>query len=83
MVATELILLPRVAFRGNEIAGPRLQGLLALLATELRAGAGTGRLVDGLWPDEQPKDPQKALQILVSRVRAQLGHDAVVRTATG
>jgi hypothetical protein len=50
VVATELILLPRVAFRGNEIAGPRLQGLLALLATELRADAGTGRPVDGCGP---------------------------------
>ena len=28
--------------------------------------------MDGLWPDEQPEHPTKALQILVSRARAAL-----------
>ncbi|MGW2565191.1 hypothetical protein [Streptomyces sp. NPDC001537] len=49
----ELTLLWSVAHRGQEITAPRLCGLLALLAGELRAGCGAGRLVDGLWPDEQ------------------------------
>ncbi|MEO3925198.1 BTAD domain-containing putative transcriptional regulator [Micromonosporaceae bacterium B7E4] len=79
----DLVLLSRVSFRGREIAGPRLQGLIALLAADLRTGCGTGRLVDGLWPDEQPENPPKALQILVSRARSQLGADVVVRTPTG
>ncbi|MEN3613604.1 BTAD domain-containing putative transcriptional regulator [Plantactinospora sp. ZYX-F-223] len=79
----DLVLLSRVSFRGRDIAGARLQGLIALLAADLRTGCGTGRLVDGLWPDEQPENPPKALQILVSRARSQLGADVVVRTPTG
>ncbi|HWO67344.1 MAG TPA: BTAD domain-containing putative transcriptional regulator [Umezawaea sp.] len=82
-MAPDLLLLARVSFRGREITGPRLRGLVALLADDLRAGCGTGRLVEGLWPDERPENPAKALQILVSRTRALLGADVVVRTPTG
>ncbi|QFZ18926.1 ATP-binding protein [Saccharothrix syringae] len=79
----DLVLLPGVSFRGREIAGPRLQGLVALLAGDLRTGCGTGRLVDGLWPDGLPDNPPKALQVLVSRARSRLGADVVTRTPTG
>ncbi|WP_433272402.1 ATP-binding protein [Actinosynnema sp. CS-041913] len=79
----DLVLLSRVSFRGREIAGPRLQGLIALLAADLRTGCGTGRLVEGLWPDLQPENPPKALQILVSRARSLFGSDVIVRTPTG
>jgi len=82
-VTAELILLPRVAYRGQEVSGPRLRGLLALLADELRSGCSTARLVGGLWPGEQPENPAKAVQILVSRARALLGSDVIVRTPTG
>jgi hypothetical protein len=37
-VAAELILLPQVAYRGQEITSLRLRGLLALLADELGTG---------------------------------------------
>ncbi|MFF4252574.1 ATP-binding protein [Streptomyces sp. NPDC001663] len=79
----ELTLLSSVSHRGQEITAPRLRGLLALLAGELRAGCGAGRLVDGLWPDEQPENPTKALQILVSRARKQLGAEVIASTPTG
>ncbi|MBW8792737.1 MAG: AfsR/SARP family transcriptional regulator [Streptomyces sp.] len=79
----ELTLLPRVACRGREITAPRLRGLLALLAADLRTGCSTGRLVEGLWPDELPERPGKAVQILVSRLRSQLGAELVVSTPTG
>ncbi|MEU9474605.1 BTAD domain-containing putative transcriptional regulator [Streptomyces sp. NPDC048191] len=82
-MTTELTLLSRVACRGREITAPRLRGLLALLAGDLRAGCSTGRLVDGLWDDEQPERPGKAVQVLVSRLRAQLGAGLVVSTPTG
>jgi DNA-binding SARP family transcriptional activator len=82
-VTIELTLLPRVAYRDREITSPRLRGLLALLAGDLRTGCSTARLVDGLWPDEQPENPAKALQVLVSRARAQLGSDVIVSTPTG
>ncbi|MEU4424687.1 BTAD domain-containing putative transcriptional regulator [Actinoplanes sp. NPDC024001] len=79
----DLVLLSRVSFRGREITGARLCGLLALLAGDLRTGCGVGRLVQGLWPDEQPANPAKALQILVWRARSQLGADVIVRTPAG
>ncbi|SED13465.1 Predicted ATPase [Amycolatopsis tolypomycina] len=79
----ELVLLPRVAYRGREITSPRLGGLLALLADDLRTGASTARLIEGLWPDERPKHPAKALQVLVSRARAQLGPDVIEATPSG
>ncbi|GAA2648096.1 ATP-binding protein [Streptomyces vastus] len=83
-MTTDLTLLPRVAYRGQEVTAPRLRGLLALLAGELRTGCSIDRLVDGLWlPDELPERPAKALQVLVSRARAQLGADVVVSTPTG
>ncbi|HZD69042.1 MAG TPA: BTAD domain-containing putative transcriptional regulator [Actinomycetes bacterium] len=79
----QLRLLSRVAYRDREITAPRLRGLLALLAGDQRRGAGAARLMDGLWPDEQPENPAKALQILVSRARAQLGADVIASTPTG
>lgn len=83
-MSTELTLLPRVAFRGREITAPRLRGLLALLAGEQGAGCSAGRLVAGLWGEEDaPGRPGKAVQVLVSRLRAQLGADVVVTTPTG
>lgn len=86
-MTTELTLLSRVSCRGREINGPRLRGLLALLAGDLRTGCGTARLVDGLWPEERPEErpenPTKALQILVSRARSQLGADVIASTPTG
>ncbi|MGC4893698.1 ATP-binding protein [Micromonospora sp. DT31] len=82
-MTAELTLLSDVACRGVPVGGARLRGLLALLAGRLGAGCRTGALVDGLWPDDPPQHPVKALQILVSRARAELGADLIVRTATG
>ncbi|WP_406354804.1 ATP-binding protein [Streptomyces sp. NBC_00658] len=82
-MTTDLTLLPRVAYRGQEVTAPRLRGLLALLAGDLRTGCSTERLVAGLWPDELPERPGKAVQVLVSRARAQLAADVLVSTPTG
>jgi predicted ATPase/DNA-binding SARP family transcriptional activator len=82
-VGVELVLLSRVSYRGLEITGSRLQGLLALLAQEPHVGCSTSRLVDALWPDEQPEHPVKAVQVLVSRVRARLGPEVIVGTPAG
>ncbi|MFJ2745143.1 ATP-binding protein [Streptomyces sp. NPDC087440] len=83
-MTVELTLLPRVACRGAEVTAPRLRGLLALLAGDLRTGCSTDRLVQGLWWDgELPERPAKAVQVLVSRARAQWGADLLVSTPTG
>ncbi|GHD79779.1 hypothetical protein GCM10010317_100890 [Streptomyces mirabilis] len=82
-MTTDLTLLPRVAYRGQEVTAPRLRGLLALLAGDLRSGCSTERLVAGLWPDELPERPGKAVQVLVSRARAQLGAGVLASTPAG
>lgn len=83
-MSAELTLLGRVAFRGREITAPRLRGLLALLAGDQRAGCSGGRLVEGLWGEgEVPDRPGKAVQVLVSRLRSQLGADVVETTPSG
>jgi predicted ATPase/DNA-binding SARP family transcriptional activator len=82
-VTVELALLSRVRYGSLEITGSRLQGLLALLAEDPHAGCSTTRLIDALWPDEQPEHPFKAVQVLVSRARARLGPDAIISTPAG
>ncbi|MEW2179656.1 BTAD domain-containing putative transcriptional regulator [Streptomyces sp. NPDC005406] len=82
-MTTDLTLLPRVAYRGQELTAPRLRGLLALLAGDLRTGCSSGRLVEGLWPEELPERPGKAVQVLVSRARSLLGADVIASTPTG
>ena len=82
-VTVELALLSRVSYGSLEITGSRLQGLLALLAEDPHVGCSASRLVDALWPDEQPEHPLKALQVLVSRTRARLGPGVIVSTPTG
>jgi len=82
-VTVELALLSRVRYGSLEINGSRLQGLLALLAEDPRAGCSSSRLLDALWPDEQPEHPFKALQVLVSRARARLGPGVIVSTPAG
>ncbi|WP_141580287.1 BTAD domain-containing putative transcriptional regulator [Actinomadura sp. WMMA1423] len=79
----ELRLLSGVACRGRDVTSPRLRGLLALLAGEPRAGVSVVRLVEGLWPGERPENPVKALQVVVSRARSQLGADVIAGTPTG
>ncbi|MET0234993.1 MAG: BTAD domain-containing putative transcriptional regulator, partial [Kibdelosporangium sp.] len=79
----ELSLLSSVAYRGTEITAPKLRALLALLATDLATGATTRTLVAELWPDAQPANPTKALHVLISRLRTQLGADLVEGTPVG
>nr|WP_042189319.1 BTAD domain-containing putative transcriptional regulator [Kibdelosporangium sp. MJ126-NF4]CEL18561.1 Signal transduction response regulator / Disease resistance domain-containing protein / Tetratricopeptide repeat-containing protein [Kibdelosporangium sp. MJ126-NF4]CTQ98045.1 Signal transduction response regulator / Disease resistance domain-containing protein / Tetratricopeptide repeat-containing protein [Kibdelosporangium sp. MJ126-NF4] len=80
---TDLVLLSRVAYLGREVTGPRMRDLLAVLAADLRTGCSSSRLVRELWWDEQPANAAKALQILVSRTRSQLGSGLISSTANG
>jgi hypothetical protein len=82
-VTVELALLSRVRYGSLEITGSRLPDLLALLAADPHLGCSTSRLVDALWPEEQPEHPGKALQVLVSRARARLGPGVIVSTPGG
>jgi predicted ATPase/DNA-binding SARP family transcriptional activator len=82
-MTVELTLLSRVCYGSLEITGSRLQGLFALLAQDPHAGGSASRLVEALWPDEQPEHPLKALQVLVARARARFGPEVIVSTPGG
>ncbi|WP_151082154.1 ATP-binding protein [Nocardioides cynanchi] len=73
-----LRLLGEVSYDGRPVAGGRLADLLAALAQQ-RAGAADHRLVAEIWGDEPPAAPGKALQVLVSRLRTQVGAEVVAR----
>ena len=80
---TDLRLLDEVSWRGTALPGGRTQALLAALVS---AGGQVGeeRLVDEVWgADGAPANPAKALQVVVSRARAQTAPEVVARTDHG
>lgn len=82
-MSVELTLLSNVALRGREIAGPRRRALLASLAMDPAGGMRAGRLIGELWPHDPPENPGKALQVLVSRTRAETEAALIANTAGG
>jgi DNA-binding SARP family transcriptional activator len=67
-----------VAWQGQAVPGDRVAALLATLASRPE-GVTDGRLIQRIWDDDEPANPTKALQVLVSRVRTTLGADSVER----
>jgi predicted ATPase/DNA-binding SARP family transcriptional activator len=62
----------------------RLLTLLSLLLVERGNPVGVDRVVDALWGDRPPANPRNGVQVLVTRLRAELGEDAAVMlTAAG
>jgi predicted ATPase/DNA-binding SARP family transcriptional activator len=76
-----LTLLDDVRWRGEPVVGARPQALLAALACGRVVRAE--HLVEQIWADEEPANPAKALQVLVSRTRTSCGPDAVARAGDG
>ncbi|QMU72703.1 BTAD domain-containing putative transcriptional regulator [Streptacidiphilus sp. P02-A3a] len=66
-----------------KLAGTRVRVLLTALALEAGQPVSAARLIDTLWPREQPANPANALQALASRLRGALGRELVAATATG
>jgi len=79
-VTIALRLLGEVSFDGELIAGARSADILAALALH-RSGLSDARLLDEVWADLAPTT--KALQVQVSRVRAQCGPNVIERYDTG
>ena len=66
-----------------ELSGPRLgtrkaRVLVAALAAARGAPVAIERLVEAIWPDASPRDPQANLATLASRLRRTAGDDLVV-----
>ena len=69
--------------RTVDLGGALLRVLLTALALDADRPVSAARLIDTLWPDEQPANPGNALQALVSRLRGALGRDLVPATPVG
>ncbi|RYC07089.1 ATP-binding protein [Nocardioides zhouii] len=67
---------------GAPLVGARPQALLAALVLEPR-GLAVAQLVEQVWDDEPPATPGKALQVLVSRLRAATSARVVDLTESG
>lgn len=84
MADASLVLLDGVRWRDVPIPGERSHALLAALALEGSKPLGADRLVQEVWgADTVPAAPAKALQVLVSRTRAQTDPALVVRAGPG
>ncbi|MCC5574396.1 AAA family ATPase [Microtetraspora sp. AC03309] len=77
-----LSLLDGVRWRGQPVVGERAQALLAALALACRT-VNADRLVAEVWGDDEPANPAKALQVLVSRTRGVVGSEALVTEGGG
>ena len=64
------------------VGGPRQRALLALLALEPGRPVAHGRLVDELWAGEPPEGAEITLRSYVSRLRATLGPEAPITSAS-
>jgi DNA-binding response OmpR family regulator len=79
-----LRLLDEVSYDGRAVTGERSQALLAALAAARCRAVVDADLVDAVWgPDDRPANPAKALQVVVSRTRAQTSAELVVRVERG
>jgi predicted ATPase len=78
-----LRLLGPVTYAGRPIAGDRAQALLAAVAGQSGRIVPDHELVEAIWGKESLANPAKALQVLVSRVRAQTAPEVVERAGQG
>ena len=78
-----LSLLDDVRWNGEPVVGDRPGALLEALVAAGPAGRSAESLIDAVWGDDRPANPLKALQVLVSRVRATTDARVIERTARG
>ncbi len=83
MSEPDLTLLDGVAWRGSSLPSGRGRDLLAALTLAAPRSVPAADLVEQVWADDEPAHPDKALQVLVSRVRSQTGPETVSRVGTG
>ncbi|WP_459986378.1 ATP-binding protein [Nocardioides sp. AN3] len=78
-----LRVLDEVSWDGHPVPGERTHRLLRALVQAGSRGLGEHALVEAVWADEQPVNPIKALQVVVSRARAATAPEVIERTAYG
>ncbi len=60
-----------------DIGGPRPRTLLALLIASAGSPVSNERLIDGIWGEDLPARPRKALQVMVANLRRALGPEMI------
>ena len=83
MSTPDLTLLDGVTWQGHDVPKGRGGDLLAALTLAAPRSVAVSELVREVWADDEPAHPEKALQVLVSRVRSQTSPDVVSRVGTG
>ena len=81
-MTVRLRLLGPPSWDGAPLVGARPQALLAALVLEPR-GLSVAQLVDQVWEAAPPANPGKALQVLVSRLRAGTAPQVIELTESG
>jgi DNA-binding SARP family transcriptional activator/tetratricopeptide (TPR) repeat protein len=65
------------------LGGRKQRSLLALLLLNANDVVSTDRIVDELWGESPPATVAKSVQVYVSRLRKELGHDRLVTREPG
>lgn len=69
---------------GFDVSVPgRLRSLLAVLGTAADEPVSFERLTAGVWGEDPPAEPRRALQVYVNRLRTRLGADAITTHSSG
>ena len=82
-VAAYVRVLGIVGLDGYNIGAMLERRLLACLAANYQQPMRTDRLIDALWEGHPPRAAENSLMSKVTRLRARLGADVLVRTANG
>jgi len=69
--------------RAVSLGGTKQRALLAILLLHTNETVSVDRLVDGLWGESVPPTAAKMVQLYVSRLRKELGHERIQTTAPG
>ena len=65
------------------IPGSRPRGLLAMLALEAPKYVSADRVIEAVWQNDIPREPEATLQVTVSRLRKLLDKHAIETAANG
>lgn len=78
-----LRLLAGASWEGAPLPGDRAASLLSALASTWPHALSDEALAAEVWPADPPEHPDKALQVLVSRIRTRTEPSAIARTGAG
>jgi DNA-binding SARP family transcriptional activator/tetratricopeptide (TPR) repeat protein len=69
--------------RTLDLRGKNQRALLAMLLLDANRPVSSDRLIEALWEDDPPETAQKAVQVIVSQLRKQLGRERLETQPSG